>query len=136
MTTLTTRILDLWWREELDHDDLWWRVPNVEDDEVEWWTMCSDFFAWGGGDAEGLTEESLPDLTQAITDIKTIDSTEVSWAGRLYAARRRKMRPQGAYYEQIPEVLWPLFDACGPEREVGLSNPHPHPPTDTARSPA
>lgn len=33
------------------------------------------------------------------------------------------MRPQGAYYKHIPEILWPLFNECGSEREAGLGNP-------------
>ncbi|UDL15984.1 hypothetical protein QEH42_gp234 [Microbacterium phage Pumpernickel] len=41
----------------------------------------------------------------------------------LFAAKSRKMRPQGAYYKSIPENIWHLFDACGPEREVGMGNP-------------
>jgi hypothetical protein len=43
----------------------------------------------------------------------------------LYACRRKHMRPQGASYPSDKE-LWPLFDACGPEREISLGNPcHP-----------
>ena len=34
----------------------------------------------------------------------------------LFSARVRKMRPQGASYKLYPKELWPLFDACGPER--------------------
>lgn len=42
----------------------------------------------------------------------------------LFAARVREMRPQGACYKGYPKDLWPLFDACGPERETGMGNPH------------
>lgn len=42
----------------------------------------------------------------------------------LFAARVRGMRPQGACYKGYPKDLWPLFDACGPERETGMGNPH------------
>lgn len=42
----------------------------------------------------------------------------------LFAARARKMRPQGAAYKvRYPEPLWESFNAAGPEREVGLGNP-------------
>ena len=34
------------------------------------------------------------------------------------------MRPQGAYYPESDPETWPLFDDCGPEREVGLGNPY------------
>jgi len=44
--------------------------------------------------------------------------------GDLFAARVRKMRPQGAAYKvRYDESIWPLFDACGPVREVGFGNP-------------
>jgi len=29
----------------------------------------------------------------------------------------------GAFYRYIEKELWPLLDACGPEREVGFGNP-------------
>lgn len=42
----------------------------------------------------------------------------------LFCARVRGERPQGAAYKvRYPEELWPLFDAAGPEREVGFGNP-------------
>lgn len=45
-------------------------------------------------------------------------------ASSLFACRSRKMRPQGACYPDDHPELWPLFDACGPEREVGMGNPY------------
>lgn len=42
----------------------------------------------------------------------------------LFSARSRGMRPQGAYYKLFPRDTWELFDACGPEREVGVGNPY------------
>lgn len=54
------------------------------------------------------------------------------FADELFAARMRKMRPQGASYSLYPPSIWPLFDACGSVRETGLGNPQPQPtsPTD------
>lgn len=44
--------------------------------------------------------------------------------GDLFAARVRSMRPQGAAYKvRYDKSIWPLFDACGPEREIGMGNP-------------
>jgi hypothetical protein len=44
--------------------------------------------------------------------------------GDLFAARVRKMRPQGAAYKvRYDESIWHLFNECGPEREVGNGNP-------------
>jgi hypothetical protein len=48
------------------------------------------------------------------------------WGCDLFVCRERKMRPQGAVYPE-DRRFWPLFDACGPEREVGLGNPHASP---------
>ena len=42
----------------------------------------------------------------------------------LFAARSRQERPQGACYSGYDRSIWSLFDACGPEREVGLGNPY------------
>lgn len=47
-----------------------------------------------------------------------------SYALDLYSCRIEGMRPQGAVYRHNKKELWPLFDACGPEREVGLGNPY------------
>ncbi|UVG35196.1 hypothetical protein SEA_CECE_190 [Microbacterium phage Cece] len=44
--------------------------------------------------------------------------------GDLFAARVRKLRPQGACYSRYPEELWPLFNEAGPERETGFGNPY------------
>lgn len=35
----------------------------------------------------------------------------------------RKERPQGACYPSNKD-LWPLFDACGPEKPTGFGNPY------------
>jgi hypothetical protein len=82
--------------------------------------ICNDVFVWGGADCEVITEETLPEFIQAASDC----SDNLELAAILYCARRCKMRPQGAMYTYIPKNLWYLFDACRPEREVGLGNPY------------
>lgn len=119
---LVVRVLALWSDEDLDHEDLLW---SVRGDKVTLAVMCSDFFTWGTADSEGVDEAGFPVLAQAVMDAGAVGCED--WGARLYAARRRRMRPQGACYEHIPEVLWPLFDACGPEREIDMFNPRPHP---------
>jgi hypothetical protein len=93
------------------------------------WANCSDVFAWGGADSEEITPTMLPLLGVAFADLKAIDRTH--WLAELYAARVRGMRPQGAAYPRSDEKhaaqVAALFDACGPEREVGLGNPKPRP---------
>lgn len=82
--------------------------------------ICSDVFFWGSADSETITEETFPDFLKAVDDCK--GSKEIgAW---LYCARIRKERPQGAAYTFIAKDLWPLFDACGPEREVEFGNPY------------
>lgn len=82
--------------------------------------ICNDFFLWGGSDAEPLNEDHMPAVRQAIADCGgSIDNGTLLWV-----ARARQMRPQGAYYSYFPRETWPLFDACGPERETGFGNPY------------
>lgn len=103
-------------------DDLLW---SIKDDEIQVAAICSDAFWWATADAEKITLETLPELEQAFVDTEAACTAGEVYAGMLYAARRRKMRPQGAAYPEERE-LWPLFDACGPERPIdkgGFGNP-------------
>lgn len=85
---------------------------------------CNDVFAWGCADAEQITPANLPELRKALEDVS---ATAKKWSGgdavSLFAARIRQHRPQGACYPDDRD-LWPLFDACGPERELGIGNPY------------
>lgn len=90
--------------------------------------LCSDFFAWGIADAEPITSDKLPELRDAfgvastVLDGKPLDEI-CSWATRLYAASSRSMRPQGAYFEIIPDELKDAFLSVGPKRELSPVNP-------------
>jgi hypothetical protein len=119
----------------IEHDtvsDLIWRE---EDGNIHAAVICSDCFWWGTADAEELTPETFPIYKQAVAECEALaktlpkDSNQMPqlYADELFAARIRKMRPQVASYEMYPPVLWPLFDACGPERETGLGNPAKQP---------
>lgn len=95
---------------------------------------CSDFFEWGTADSERITVENLPILHQASTEVNNLtandeigESRRKHFAGLLFASRVRNLRPQGAYYKRIPETLSNAFNDAGPERTVGLSNPHSQP---------
>lgn len=83
----------------------------------------NDVFAWGAADLEEVTAENVDELEQAFRDCATVCDTGEIYGPWLFAARRRKLRPQGASYPQEQE-LWPLFDTCGPERETGFGNPY------------
>jgi hypothetical protein len=99
------------------HDLIW-------DDDLNFEVICSDDFFWGSADGERVTSESLSQLEQAFKDCeKAVPDFGPLYGNMLYAARRRKMRPQGAAYPEY-KALWPLFDACGPERKIELGNPY------------
>ena len=100
------------------YDSIFWRF---NEDKIQFFIICSDVFAWGCADLEELNKEDLPLLDQSMKDAGYVEGS------LLYCARRRKMRPQGACYKEIKESLWPLFDACGPVREVDSANPRPRP---------
>ncbi len=88
------------------------------DTDLQFCINCNDVFFWGCADAEDVeTEEDIKLLEKCLSETETDGMI-------LYCARRRKMRPQGAIYKGIEEKNWPLFNECGPEREIGLGNPN------------
>jgi hypothetical protein len=106
--------------------DLWWRTDG-EYAPVTFLVECSDVFWWGTADCEQVTPENVDAFEQAYRDAGAADKDYgLSHGGALFCARTRALRPQGAAYPE-EQSLWPLFDACGPEREVGTGNPRPHP---------
>lgn len=113
-----------------DHD-LYWRFDK---DVVSFWINCSDVFCWGTADAEEITKDNIGEYEKAIEDCdKAKDDYGSIYGGMLFCARIRQERPQGAAYPNEP-AMWPLFDACGPEKETGLGNPRPHPASKTSSS--
>lgn len=104
-------------------EELWWRF---DDNTLTFAVICNDVFAWAVADAEAITPDNVAVLEQAIADIRAISDAvpDLFHAGSLFAARVRKQRPQGAAYPPN-RALWPLFDACGPEREIDHGNPYP-----------
>jgi hypothetical protein len=122
----TLKVMRLMADEDI-HEDIYWVVGD-EKDNFRFSVTCNDIFFWGSADGEDLTPENFGDLLQAIEDEKKIRASVYTvWGPMLFCARMRKQRPQGAVYESIDEAVWPLFDACGEEREVGFGNPHAHP---------
>lgn len=103
-------------------DELNWRTDG-EFAPVTFWVNCSDLFFWACADAEAVTPENVEVLAQAIADARAAcPKFGDTYAGMLFCSRVRKMRPQGAAYPRHRE-LWPLFDACGPEREKDTKRP-------------
>lgn len=118
------RVLELCYRYD-SRELLGW---SVKDGAVSFYVNCNDLFFWGCADSEEITQESVDVLEKALADCKAVNMvTGTIEAGSLYAARIRNMRPQGACYECIEKEFWPLYDECGPEREVGPGNPIKHP---------
>lgn len=108
------------------HDAVWWRTDR-EYAPVTFIVGCNDFFYWGSADGERLTADNVDVFEQAFSDCKALG--HACFGPLLFCARVRRMRPQGCCYPKERE-LWPLFDACGPKREVDLGNPDRHPEDD------
>ena len=106
----------------------------VRDGEVTFMVNCNDLFWWATADGEYITPDNLPILLKAVQDVRAALGVPSepggadrerwerwydapSFAGELFAARVREMRPQRPCYKSYPPELVPLFDACGPERD-------------------
>lgn len=107
-------------------DSFWWRCDG-EYAPITFFANCNDMFHWACADAEDVTKDNFSMLKQCAEDIKKIDECCVHYCDLLFCARIRGMRPQGAMYKHMPDKLWELFDACGPERKMDFGNPEPHP---------
>jgi len=119
---------------------IWWRMGTAAQAEDGSWTEinrdrlhffvdCSDVFAWGTADCEPIDlDTDLDTLEQAVGEAEALLGRYRGQDGFvLWVARKRRMRPQGGMYRHLDEELWHLFDAAGPEREVGVLNPYPRP---------
>ncbi len=103
------------------HDNLWWRTDDKYA-PVTFFVNCNDLFFWAYADLEEITEQNIDCLEQSFVDASAAHEDGDIYGTMLFCCRQRKMRPQGAAYPKVQE-LWPLFDACGPEREIGFGNP-------------
>jgi hypothetical protein len=96
--------------------DLCWRTDG-EYAPVTFFFNCNDLFYWACADCEDLTPENIDVWEQAIADCKAANETYGTiWADSLFCCRVRGERPQNCCYPKDHPELWPLFDACGPER--------------------
>jgi hypothetical protein len=98
---------------------MWWNERG------QLFANVSDVFWWGTSDMEEITPATLPVLEQTFRDLKYLDETYD--LAVLYAARIRKMRPQGAAYEYHSVEVQALLNECGPRRERSLTNPKEQP---------
>lgn len=104
-------------------ENLLWR--KEENGELVVAVNCNDIFHWACADSEEVTPENLEVYRQSLIDCQ--QAKAIDYADVLFVARVRQMRPQGATYPHIPTQLWPLLDACGPERKSDFDNPYNHP---------
>lgn len=99
-----------------------WTIDD--DDKLIFFINCNDVFAWGCSDAVDIEVEDFDLIRQTFEDIASINKFLVGYAYLLICARKLKLRPQGAVYRDSYKDLWPLLDACGPEREIDIGNPY------------
>lgn len=104
-------------------NDIWWRTDG-EYAPCTFIVNCNDVFAWASSDSEDITKDNIDILKQSFIDCEAALEHGKHYGPLLFCARSRKKRLQGAAYDHIDEKLWPLFDACGPEREIDYSNPY------------
>lgn len=108
-------------------DSLWWNV-NMDTKQIDVFFDCSDVFLWGCSDSEQIFPSDVEDIKQAMADVYSISG--FSYADILWIARKRKQRPQVAWYwtrslssSCVTDVnsyefkMKQLLDACGSEED-------------------
>lgn len=111
-------VLRLFSLDETDcYSILFWRCEEAG--SIVFFVIVNDIFWWDTADLEPITSEDLPAMRQALADVYKVvgKDTDVYEGFKLWAARKRQMRPQQPAYPK-DERLWGLFDACGPVRDV------------------
>ena len=97
------------------HDMLFWRTDG-EYAPITFFVNCNDLFYWATADLEVINPDNFPEIERAMKDVGARPVSSESLDGlSLFCARSRKMRPQKCAYPE-DKKLWPLFNACGPER--------------------
>jgi hypothetical protein len=93
-----------------DYESLMWRVDMDAGPDVKLLALCSDVFFWATADAEEITAADLTLLEACLADLAK--TGETYYLAELFAARKRKLRPQKPIYERMSEATAMLFDAC------------------------
>lgn len=102
-------------------EGLWWRTDG-EYAPVTFFARVDDVFAWGTADLERVGAADVSALRQARADAEAADPERgEDWWVELWAARRRRWRPQPAALRAVGDgPLLALFEACGPARTESL----------------
>jgi hypothetical protein len=98
-----------------DYESLIWRVEMKPYyvPVIKLFAMCNDVFFWATADAEEITLADVPQLEECLADLGKCGEPWVTcYLPELFAARKRKMRPQKPFYKNMPEDVAALFDAC------------------------
>jgi hypothetical protein len=99
-----------------DYESLMWRVEGP--DEIRLLINCSDFFYWATAESEEILAEDVPALRAALLDLLAADSDVGScYLGELFAARKRKLRPQKPCYKNMEPAIAELFNAVQSEED-------------------
>jgi hypothetical protein len=96
---------------------VFWRVdmsPGANR-EMRLFAQCNDLFHWATADAEEITADDVPLLRQTLDDLKPLRAEYE--LGNLFAARKRKLRPQEPCYKDMDPPVAALYDACCTEEE-------------------
>jgi hypothetical protein len=111
-------VLSLFERADNMTEAVVWRVDMTpgSNRDISLSALCSDFFAWATADAEEITVEDIPLLKSCLDDLRKADGATY-YLGELFAARKRKMRPQKPCYKGMEPSVAALFDACATEAE-------------------
>lgn len=103
-------VLHLWDRADL-YEDLMWRVDRTDGSyDVRMHANCSDLFFWATADCEEILPADFPLLVQTLQDLEAVGCAYN--LPELFAARKRKLRPQAPCYKHFEDAVKPLFDAC------------------------
>jgi hypothetical protein len=100
-----------------DYESLMWRVDMRPAPEpgVKLFALCNDVFFWATADAEEIAAADLALLEACLADLAK--AREPYYLAELFAARKRKLRPQKPVYKGMNEATAALFDACCTEEE-------------------
>lgn len=95
-----------------DYESLMWRVDSRSgmNRDMKLYALCNDVFFWATADAEEITADDVPLLERCLSDLGKAGAAY--YLAGLFAARKRKMRPQKPFYKDMPEDVAALFDAC------------------------
>jgi hypothetical protein len=98
---------------------VFWRVDMTPGGtrEMTLFAECNDLFFWATADLEEITTADIPLLRATLDDLKALRSCDEGELGHLFAARKRKLRPQRPCYKGMSPGAAALYDACCTEEE-------------------